>query len=65
MKTANYYPQESRIDFIGEDNIPICGIMGVDSHAKASNLITQGETLVFTIEDINVIQKPNKSNKNA
>lgn len=65
MKTANYYPQQSRLDIIGEDNIPTAGIFGVQAHVKAVNLAAQGKTVIFTIVDSKLNQNPNKSNKKA
>lgn len=58
MKTVNYYPQQSRLDFIGDDNLPIGGLIGVDAHVKAVNLATQGKTLIFMIVDSKANQKP-------
>lgn len=65
MKAVNYYPDQSRLDFIGEDNIPTGGVFGVDAHVKAINLATQGKTLIFMIIDSKANQTPNKSNKKA
>lgn len=65
MKTVNYYPEQSRLDFIGEDNLPISGIYGVDAHVKAVNLAAQGKTIIFINIESKANQKPNKSNKNA
>lgn len=65
MKTVNYYPEQSRLDFIGEDNLPTHGILGVDAHVKAVNLAAQGKTIIFINIESKANQKPNKSNKNA
>lgn len=65
MTAANYYPQQNRIDFIGDDNLPAGGLLGVDAHIKAFNLAAQGKTLIFMIIDSKANQTPNKSNKKA
>jgi hypothetical protein len=65
MKVANYYPQQSRLDLIGQDNIPSAVFIGVDAHIKAVNLATQGTTVIFINIDSKANQKTNKSNKNA
>lgn len=65
MKTANYYPQQSRLDLVGEDNIPVVGFLGVQAHVKAVNLAAQGKTIIFTIVDSKMNQNPYKSIKRA
>jgi hypothetical protein len=65
MKTVNYYPQQSRLDFIGDDDLPVNGIIGVDAHVKAVNLAAQGQTVIFINIESKANQKANKSNKNA
>lgn len=63
MKTVNYYPQQSRLDIIGQDNLPIGGFLGVDAHLKAINLASQGQTIIFAVVDSKLNQNPTKSNK--
>lgn len=65
MKTVNYYPQQSRLDFIGDDNVPTHGIFGVDAHVKAVNLAAQGQTVIFINIESKANQKHNTINKNA
>lgn len=65
MKVANYYPQQSRLDLIGQDDLPIAGFFGIDAHVKAVNLAVQGNTVIFINIESKANQKPNKTNKNA
>lgn len=65
MKTVNYYPQQNRLDFIGDDNLPTHGILGVDAHVKAVNLAAQGQTVIFINIESKANQNNHKSNKNA
>ena len=65
MTAVNYYPQQNRIDFIGDDNLPAGGLLGVDAHIKAFNLAAQGRTVIFMIIDSKLNQNPTKLNKKA
>lgn len=46
---ANYYPQEHRLDMIGDDNMPIAGWIGVNAHLKALSFVGSERVILFTI----------------
>lgn len=47
MKAATYYPYQHRIVFYDANGLPICGISGPLSHAKAIRTAAAGKTIML------------------
>ena len=57
MTTVNYYPLQSRLDFIGSDGMPVGGIMGGKAHIKAIELAMENDTVIAVCLDCKMNQE--------
>lgn len=51
MKVANYYPQQSRLDLYGDNDILIRNFTGVLAHLNAVKIASTKRILLFMIID--------------
>ena len=57
--TANYYPNQRRLDFLDAAGLPAGGIMGNYAHLRAAQIMMQGNAIVSICLDSEMNKKIN------